>query len=190
MANISNQKLSPEKYIQTKVKALPYYECWASEGWTNSHELVTLIISKEMPSGHICLGIYLVDKGCLGLKNTYYRFNMPIEEYESFINDILMRENRDMEEIEVEDAHNLIFGAIDYADELGFKPNKDWAITKYFLNEDLITDGIDDIEFGKNGRPIFINGPFDNIKLVLATLNRTVGEGNYDFVFMDGRNEY
>jgi hypothetical protein len=183
MANINkNQPLSPEKYIRTKVANLPYVVCYASADWQLSYELVTVLIGKEMPSGNICLGLFLIDKGCLGLKNTSYRFNLSPEEYESQIDKIVNAEGRDFVKISPTNMHNLIFGAIDYAEELGFQPNKDWAITKYFLNEDLITDDIDEIPFGKDGKPFYIAGPFDNTNHIIATLKRNLGEGNFDFV--------
>jgi hypothetical protein len=176
-----NQQLTPIKYIQTKLKDLPFFCCYATETWRLSFELVTLIVSRVMPSGNICMALYLIDKGCLGLKNCYYQFNISESAFFDFIEEIEMRESRKFEEISVEEAHNLVFAALDYADELGFKPDKDWSITKYFLNENLITEDIDDIPFGRDGKPFFFAGPFDNVAKVLATLKRSVGEGNFDY---------
>jgi hypothetical protein len=31
--------------------------------------------------------------------------------------------------------------------------------------------------------PLFIAGPFDSINKILATLNKTVGEGNYHYIY-------
>ena len=175
-------QFSSEKYIKTKARELPFFECYASQGWYISFELVTVIVSKQMPSGNICLAIYLLDKGCLGLKNTNYKFNMTLAEYKDFVNQVMEAEERPFEVISVENVHNLIFGAIDYADEYGFLPERGWSITRYFLNEDLITDEIDNIEFGKDGKPFYISGPYDNVNHILATLKRTAGEGNFDFI--------
>jgi hypothetical protein len=175
-------QLSSEKYIKTKAKELSFFECYASQNWYVSFELVTVIVSKQMPSDNICLAIYLLDKGCLSLKSTNYRFNMTLSEYKDYVSHLMEAEQRPFEVISVEMVHNLIFGAIDYADEYGFSPNKGWIITRHFLNEDLITDEIDSIEFGKDGKPFYISGPYDNMNHILATLKKTAGEGNFDFI--------
>ncbi len=38
------------------------------------------------------------------------------------------------------------------------------------------------IEFGKEGKPLFINGPHDNVQAILRQLMRTAGEGNFDYI--------
>lgn len=82
-------------------------------------------------------------------------------------------------------VHNLIYGAIDYADELGFEPQKDFKVSEYLLNPDLISDGIDKIKFGKNGKPFFIQGPDDNVTKIINQLDKVVGEGNYLYMRRD-----
>lgn len=84
---------------------------------------------------------------------------------------------------EIVKAHNIIYGGIDYAEELGFQPHKLFRITEYLLNPDLIDDGIDEIEFGKDGKPFFIAGPDDNVDRIINTLKKNVGEGNFDGMF-------
>lgn len=172
-----SKPLSPKKYIISKAAQLPLHECLINDQW-NESGLATIIICKKMPSGNYTVALFLVDIFCLGLKNTLYQFNLSELEYGEFLDKACSKE--DFLECNLETAHNIIFGAIDYAEELGFKPNQDFKITEYFLDPDLITDEIDEIEFGKDGKPFFINGPNDNIPKVLATLNKVVGKGNYE----------
>ena len=87
-------------------------------------------------------------------------------------------------------AHNIIYGAIAYAEDLGFKPEKDWALSQFILEEDTEDIELIEVEFGKDGKPCFINGPFDNINSVLAKLNKSVGEGNYEFIMIDGDDDF
>lgn len=188
MSNLSkNQQISPEKYIKNKSKDLPYHVCYATSEWFESWELVSVIVSKKMPSGKIIFGIYLLDKGCLGLKKTDYRFGFTEEDFEDFVEKIFEPYPVGYEEISVEDVHNLIYGAIDYAQELGFEPQKDFfTVTRFFLDEDLITDAIDDIPFGKDGKPYYFSGPYDNVAKIMATLRNKVGDGNFEFTAQDG----
>ncbi|RLD82202.1 MAG: hypothetical protein DRJ07_08450, partial [Bacteroidetes bacterium] len=55
-------------------------------------------------------------------------------------------------------------------------------ITEYLLVPNLISDEIDEIEFGKDGKPLFIQGPHDNAVKIINKLNETVGEGNYHYI--------
>jgi hypothetical protein len=171
-----------QTYVKTKTKDLPFYKCYVSSGWELSFELVSIVMSKRMSSGKLCMAMYLIDKGCLGLKSTFCQMNFTDAEYKSFVVEMFNQEGRKYEEISVENAHNLIFGAIDYAESCGFKPmDKDWDVTKHFLNEDFITDKIDDIAFGKDGIPCYFSGPYDDVKKVMATLRKNFGDGNFHY---------
>ncbi len=182
-----NAILSPMAYIKTKTKNLPFGTCYSSYDEYEQESatgLDTVIVSRIMPSGKLIVGMYLVDLFCLGIKNTVFNFAMTTNEYEAFVAMVQSSERRELFEIEHSMASNLVFGALDYAEQLGFKPEKDWAITKYIVDEDLVDERIDDIIFGKDGKPFFIQGPYDNVKTILGTLNRVVGEGNYEFLMM------
>lgn len=173
-------KLSPKKYIITKGRKLPFYECFINGNWQDSG-LATIVICKEMPSGKFIIALYMVDIFCLGLKNTFYKFNLDSIEY----NEFLKKFNENSEAPQSCDpihVHNIIYGAIDYADEIGFKPHKDFDMTEYLLDPDLITYEIDEIEFGNDGKPLYISGPDDNVPYIIRTLEKNVGEGNYHFI--------
>ena len=179
--------LSPVVYIKTKTKDLPFGTCYSSYDTYNeesSSGLDTVIVSRIMPSGKLIVGMYLVDLFCLGVKNTVFRFAMTNEEFNEFIEMVQEQERRDFFEIEPKMACNLVFGALDYAEQLGFRPEKDFAITKYILDEDLVDEDIDNIVFGQNGKPMFIQGPYDNAKFILAMLEKKVGANNYNFLMM------
>jgi hypothetical protein len=184
--------LSPITYIKTKTKDLPFGNCYSSydkDDTSSVSGLETVLVSRIMPSGKLVVGMYLIDRYCLGVKNTVFRFAMTTTEFQEFIEMVQEQERRDFFEISPSMAANLVFGALDYAEQLGFRPEKDFAITKYIIDEDLITEDIEDIEFGQNGKPTFIQGPYDNVKTILATLNKNVGEGNYEYVMMLSEND-
>lgn len=175
--------LSPKQYIKTNMRSLPYHICFASEGWDSSDniDLVTVIVSKKFQSGKIAYASYLIDKCCLGIKDTLCVLSNTEEEFQEAVENFSNNSGGALMEISVEDVHNLVYGALDYAEELGFSPNIDWAITQYFLDEALITEGIDKIKFGRNGKPYFMSGPYDDTKKILATLRKNVGEGNFHY---------
>jgi hypothetical protein len=172
-------QLSPEKYIINKGGLLPFHECLVSDNW-KKEGIANVVISKKMPSGKIIVCSYLLDTFCLGLKNTMYKFALDDMEYSEFL--YKLNERSTMVKCELNFAHNLIYGAIDYAEQLGFSPNKDFRITEHLLNTDLIDDGIDELEFGMKGKPLFVAVPYDDIKRITGILERNVGTGNYDYI--------
>ncbi len=180
---MNNQiKLSPEKYLITKANNLPFHECYINSDW-NEGGLASIVISKKMPSGKIIVGMYMIDIFCLGLKNTLFKFALTELEYQDFLNEINQRYNLVI--CSLNTAHNIIYGGIDYAEELGFKPHEKFKFTEFLLNTDLIDNGIDNLEFGKNGKPFYCSGPFDDTKKILGILMQNIGEGNFDFLLND-----
>lgn len=44
--------------------------------------------------------------------------------------------------------------------------------------------------FGKDGKPSYISGPYDNEDRILRTLNKTCGEGNFTFIVTDDQADF
>ena len=62
---------SPQTMI-SRARACPIYECLISDSWQKENPgLVQILLARQQPDGDICWGTYLVDKLCLGLKNTF-----------------------------------------------------------------------------------------------------------------------
>ena len=176
----NKQSLSPKKYIINKSAKLPYHECLINEEWEESG-MASIFISKKMPSGKYIIGLYMVDIFCLGLKNTYYQFGLDYFQYKELLEKMYPDNNNIL--CDITKAHNIIFGAIDFAEELGFKPEKDFRITEYLLDTSLIDEGIDDIEFGRDGKPYYVAGPYDDTRRIINILRTHIGEGNFDFTY-------
>ncbi len=127
---------------------------------------------------------YLVDYWCLGVKNALGPKKIDRHEYELLIESTAERFDEDFSKITLEQAQSIVFGAIDYAAGLGFEPHPDFAQAQPYLgprSEQLIP-----IEFGKDGKPYYINGPYDSADRIMATLNRSVGKGNYHYLIGNG----
>jgi hypothetical protein len=143
------QQLSPKKYILTRARSLPLYKCLINNNWKEA-QMATIVVTRKHSNGNLTGGFYLVDMLALGVKDTQYHFNEKEADFFSRIDEDVF------EEVSYPLAHNIIFGALAFADEHGFKPHKDFAITEYILEED--TDDIELIEmdFGIDGKPAFI----------------------------------
>jgi hypothetical protein len=193
MANKKNKKkptkpqqpMSPAKYITSgRARLLPIYECWISPDWKEAG-LCTIIVARKHTTGNLTFGVYLVDTYCLGLKNTSAVFSKPVFEYENIVETMYSQHGAKVH-IDYVLAHNIIYGAIAYAEDLGFKPEKDWDKSQFILEEDTEDIELIEVEFGKDGKPLFINGPYDNVGKITARLNASVGEGNYNYMMQIG----
>ncbi len=174
-----NQKLSPKKYIISKCQELPFHECFINESW-QKQGIASLVISRKMPSGKLITGTYMVDTFCMGLKDTSFGFALDKHDYDKFINEMTDRIGK-LIPIKLSMAHNIIYGAIDYADEIGFNPHEDFQLTRFILDDNLIDDGIDNIEFGKDGKPYFIAGPYDDFHRIIGNFKKKPGREQFRF---------
>lgn len=176
------QNLGPDSYIRKFGRSLSLEACYINEGWEQAG-IADIIVVRSKKSGKKVIGVYLVDVYCLGLKNTFYRIDMPDDEIEDIVTGI----NGDTVHLKTDPdlAFNIIYGGIEYAEDLGFSPHKDFKVSEYLL-PDVEDVPYIDIEFGRNGRPFFMAGPHDNTGKIINTLNKTIGEGNYDFAREEG----
>lgn len=173
------KKFSAKKYIKEKGRLLPIEKCYLADGYENRGLTVALIVRRQ-PSGNFAFANFVIDRLCMGVKNAFANCNASEQDIEEYIN--RMEGNGDVEEITAEYLHNLVYASVDYAQELGILPDKDFKTAEYLLDEDLITDKIDNIEFGIDDKPFYIEGPFDNTKHILGLLTRSVGDDGFEFV--------
>lgn len=168
-----------KKYITTNGRKLPIERCFIA---TNSDEfgIDQCMIIRKQPSGFFSIALFLVDTYCLGVKNVIVNANLTSFDIDEMTSRVL--QSSSIRNVSPAAFHNHIYAAVDYAESIGFQPCKDFKLAEYLLDPDLIDDGIDEVELGKDGKPLFIAGPFDKVNSIVATLNRTVGEGNYDFI--------
>lgn len=181
------QMLSPENYIRQKARTLSIYECRVNVGW-NESKMATVLVARKHTNGNITVGIYLVDLACLGVKDTFWHFNIPLPEYREIMNH-LMEMDEGTEKIDYVLAHNIVYAGIEFAGEYEFKPHKDFtSVTRFILEEDNKNVPLIEIECGINGLPSYMQGPLDNdvkARQVIAQLERVAGKGNYYLINED-----
>lgn len=177
------QMLSPENYIRKKARSLPIHECWVNSDWKDSG-MANIIVSRRHTNENITFCIYLVDLLCLGVKDTHFKFNVTETEFRDFIE--RMEERMPVEIIDYVLAHNIILSALEFAEEYGFKPHKDFTpTTEFMLEEDNDEIELIEIECGKNGKPLYVQGPFEDAakaNKIMKQLEHSAGQGNFDFI--------
>lgn len=160
----------------------PIHECLINSSWRDQG-IASILLSRRQPDGRIVFGLYLVDIFCLGLKDTLCNANVPFSTYEGEIKPRGYLADKPVK-CPIPLAHSIIYGGIEYAEKLGFKPHKDFKLSKHILEEPDKIERVK-VEFGKEGKPFYIPGPRDDprkVRKIIKQLERSVGPGNFDFL--------
>ena len=142
----------------------PIDGCLISEDWKNSGLVTIIVIRQHEETGRLSFVSFLLEVFCLGLKNVM----IGVEVNEAVIVDFINRYPENLMDIEYEKCRGLILGAIDYARNLGFEPHEDWEKVKGFIENDRSYHG--NHEFGKDGKPFYIEGPDDDVEKIMQIL--------------------
>lgn len=171
--------ITPRKKIITARK-LPFYECLINQDWRDSG-LATIVISRQQPNGNLTFGVFLVDIFCQGLKDTFCNCDFSIGKYKTELVDKSYSQQKSMK-CPVSLAHHVIYDGIAYAAQFGFRPNEDFKLSRFILDAKADVEPCEDIEFGRDGKPLFISGPHDNANRIIQQLTLTAGNGNFDYI--------
>jgi hypothetical protein len=175
------QNMSPVQYfLSGRARTLELAECLINSDWKESG-ISSVVVARRHKTGNITFGTFLVDTYCLGLKNAGQGFNKFEDDYEDYKEQIGLSHQNGMMIIDYDLAHNIIYGAIQYAAKLGFEPHKDWKYGQMILQSLNAVPKID-IEFGKDGKPVYISGPYDKVPQIVEKLKKSVGEGNFEVI--------
>ena len=167
--------------IIRRARAFPFYECWISDNWQKDDlGLVEILVSRQQPDGDICFGTYLVDKYLLGVKNTFGNAGFSRARFKNEVLGKIFRELKP-QECPVELAHQMVYASLEYAAQFGFQPEKDFAVTQYILAPRGELEEPYQLTFGKDGKPFFVAGPYDNASRILRQLEKTAGPGNFHY---------
>lgn len=162
-----------------KARSYPIKSCYISDNWLEMG-MGNILVLREKPNGRFVVGGYLIDLYCLGLKDTFYAADMSTAEIEL---DLFKSRDEKFVPIDEDKAHSIIYGAIDYSEEIGFFPHSDFKKTKFALKTRDEIEFDNSIEFGKDGKPFFVAGPNDNeqdVDRILEILDRYEKENEDD----------
>lgn len=147
-----------------------------------SNGMSAIILVRKGPQGQNALANFLVDRWCLGVKDCFGKLASPSECSEILDN---FDEKLDLERVAPDVAHAIVVGGVEYARSLGFMPHPDYTKLEPIWTGIPIGDIPLGLEFGCEGQPRYIVGPYDDDAkqaIILGTLSETVGHGNFDFI--------
>ncbi len=173
--------LSPEQYVKEKVRTLEIGDCFINEDY-EKFGLGHIVVTRLHKGGRKTIGVYLVDKYCLGVKDAFYQLRMEDIGYEDFIQ--TMSREYHLKKISYNEVHNLIYGAIEFADEAGIAPCKDFALAKYILEEDTEAIPLIEYEYGKDGKHLLVVSSQKEADRYLPALRANLGS-DFNYIIED-----
>lgn len=153
------QLLTPRYYLQhaREYEILGY---WVHQGWREDG-ITPVVVARQQSTDKVIFCKCMVDLYCLGIKDAFANADFPLKQFRRELVNIC---NGSPEECSPEFAHELIYGAIEFAARYGFQPHPDF--TKQMA--DLVLAPPDayprknKIKFGRKGKPFYIAGPYDD----------------------------
>ena len=163
-----------DRELTKRAAELPVGQCYISRTW-RERGLAQVVVLRQVPDGTMLLGAYLVDVFCLGVKNA---FSAPLKNDE--VRPFLDQCPDALQEIPYEDARSVILGAIEFARQFGFEPDESWKASNTLVEAHrLFTPRFN---FGKDGQPLYIQGPQDDARKIMKRLAPFIREGSAHYI--------
>ena len=175
--------------------------CWVSPGWQaglaiearpdwpNGDDsengpagLVAVLVARAHHYGKVSVCGWLLDVYCLGVKDILGPRAIVGHELLGFVEGYFDGYATPPLPAPIELARHLVWGAVEFARGLGFEPAAGFDAAATHLGP-LTEKGA--IRFGRDGRPVYVQGPRDDVPSILRTLEAAVGEGNFEFLASD-----
>jgi hypothetical protein len=143
--------------------------------WTGG--LGQLVFARRTPDGQRACAVFLVDVFCLGIKNAFWKI-LPDAEYRDLVERI--GQFGELKDVLPEHFAKIVYGAADYAASLGFAPHVDFRHARRLLDGVDPSQCPDPLEFGRDGKPLYIRGPHETLEKARWIAHRlTAVDGHY-----------
>jgi len=152
----------------------PFGPCWISAALeetpdAGSPALISVLVTRRV-GGLLLPCLILVDRTCLGVKNAFTGPPQTELELERLRRDLSSSGDR-LRETDLLTAQSVVHHAIDYANSLGFAPHRDFQPGLIGERPSALLD----TPLARPDRPMYVSGPDDNVAMVLARLDASVG---------------
>lgn len=169
--------------------------CWVSPGW--SRELLVVprdgwddvdlgpdgpagvslvLVARATRHDRVSVCGFLLDTFCLGVKNALGPEEMRARDLPTFVRMYFMAFPAPALRAPIELAQHLVLGSVAFAGALGFSPHPDFEAVRGHLGE---LGEPCAITFGREGRPLYVAGPYDDQIAVMETLRAAVGSDGF-----------
>lgn len=164
---------------------LPIHESWVTEDlWDEGMGWVGL--SRQLANGMIAVGVFLVDRYCLGVKDAVAEITSQ-PAYDSQI--ARKRGQFRWRQVSPETARRFVEEAVEYAADLGLRPHADYHKAKLIFGDLDPAAATEVLEYGKDGNPLFIAGPYDDparCRSIMQVLKQSRGADGFHYLIPFG----
>ncbi|WP_444842822.1 hypothetical protein [Bradyrhizobium sp.] len=158
-----------------RAAGLPVQHCYVSEALFEDG-IGTVVIARGATSHLVTMGSFLVDVFCLGVKNVMFE-QLDDDEFEFYME--RTGDTQRMIPVDPAYARRLLRDAAAWSASFGFAPHRDFPVVERLFGEVNADDCDAVFQFGREGKPHYVAGPYDTPALVrqrTAQLQRHLGE--------------
>ncbi len=179
----ANKMGNSENLLHRQALQSPIHECFIPENlFSPDLGMGKIIVSRKSPVNEVLVSVFLVDVFCLGIKDSFI-YLLTEEDYISGLMKTFGSEN--LKTGDPACARKIVEEAVDYANNLGFSPDKNYNSAKKIFRDIDVNNCTHSFEFGKDGKPYFMSGPNDSEIFcwkVINQLNKKCGADGYHFL--------
>jgi hypothetical protein len=123
----------------------------------------TLILARGATPHHLAFGAFLLDVFCLGIKDVTFE-SLESDEFDRYVD--VTDAGSPLASVDPSDARKLLRDLASWSQSIGFPPHRDFAPVERLFG-DVSADASEmDFQFGSDGKPLYIPGPFDSATLI------------------------
>ena len=158
------------------------YEAYINKDWQESGQAY-VAVARLRDDGRVQLGALLLDCWCLGVRDAVYVDDYSEGEYRDALQTHLPDDLR--QPIHPACAKKLVEGAVEYAQQFGFAPHRDYKKVRRAFSGVEASACPETFAYGKDGKPLFVSSDEDRperIKRVLSMLEAHCGKDGYHYI--------
>ncbi len=165
----------------------PVHEVLVSHDWDEPGRLAILLVARRsLRSGKLAAASMLVDLACLGVKSAQAMFFKDVQKYNAGLRAHTLG-LAPMKPISINLAAKIAFTGLEYAASLGLQPDPIFHQARHLLEQaNPEADPTPVLTGGPQGKPLFINGPYDNVDRIMKHLLSRLGPDNFHYLIGDG----
>jgi hypothetical protein len=165
-----------------------------ADRWPVAHALVAstlwdrgigeVILARKELEGQFVFAIFLVDVRCLGVKDAFWSVRSETE-FKEIVQQIEKGTGR-MRPVSPACVAKIVLGAVEFAESFGFPPHRDFRHASRLLEGIDPAECMEEFEFGRGGRPFYVQGPFESPTQASAIALRAQEAGGHFTILAPG----
>jgi hypothetical protein len=157
---------------------VPSQHCFLTESVFETG-MGTLVVARGATPHHVALGSFLIF--CLGIKDVMFE-SVESEVFEMYME--AMDALSPVVSVDPSYARKLLRDLAAWSQSIGFAPHRDFVVVERMFGE-VSADASDAVfRFGRDGKPVYIPGPYDTAPLIrrrIEQLQKYLGDDGFGF---------